>query len=69
MLTTHHPQSPLLTKVIVASVILMQYQHYSIGYNILVEKPMAVTEEDCIRMTRAAMDNNIIMAVGHVMRY
>jgi len=39
------------------------------GYNILVEKPMAVTEEDCIRMTKAVMDNNVIMCVGHVMRY
>lgn len=39
------------------------------GYNILVEKPMAVSEGDCIRMTKAVMDNNVIMAVGHVMRY
>lgn len=39
------------------------------GYNILVEKPMAVSEEDCIRMTKAVIDNNVIMAVGHVMRY
>jgi predicted dehydrogenase len=39
------------------------------GYNLLVEKPMAVSEEDCVRMTKAVMDNNVIMAVGHVMRY
>eukprot|EP01116_Phalansterium_solitarium_P013683 TRINITY_DN31083_c0_g1_i1.p1 TRINITY_DN31083_c0_g1~~TRINITY_DN31083_c0_g1_i1.p1 ORF type:complete len:440 (+),score=128.09 TRINITY_DN31083_c0_g1_i1:87-1406(+) len=39
------------------------------GYHILVEKPMAVSEADCIRMTRAARDNNVILAVGHVMRY
>jgi len=39
------------------------------GYHILVEKPMAVSEQDCIRMTKAVMDNNVIMAVGHVMRY
>jgi len=39
------------------------------GYHILVEKPMAISEADCLRMTKAAIDNNIIMAVGHVMRY
>jgi len=39
------------------------------GYHILVEKPMAVSEDDCIRMTKAVMDNKVIMAVGHVMRY
>jgi len=39
------------------------------GYHILVEKPMAISEEDCGRITRAAQDNNVILAVGHVMRY
>jgi predicted dehydrogenase len=39
------------------------------GYHILVEKPMAVSKEDCVKMTEAALRNNVIMAVGHVMRY
>jgi len=39
------------------------------GYHILVEKPMAISEDDCGRITKAAHDNNIIFAVGHVMRY
>jgi hypothetical protein len=30
---------------------------------------MAVTKEDCIKMTDASLRNNVIMAVGHVMRY
>ena len=38
------------------------------GYHILVEKPMAIKEEDCGRMAKAAQDNNVILAVGHVMR-
>jgi len=39
------------------------------GYHILVEKPLAVKEEDCKRIVKAAKDNNVILAVGHVMRY
>jgi hypothetical protein len=39
------------------------------GYHILVEKPMAISAEDCGRITKAAQDNGIIFAVGHVMRY
>jgi predicted dehydrogenase len=38
-------------------------------YDILQEKPMATNEEDCIKMVRAALDNKIIFAVCHVMRY
>jgi predicted dehydrogenase len=30
---------------------------------------MAVSEEDCIAITKAAKDNKVILAVGHVMRY
>ena len=39
------------------------------GYHILLEKPMAPTEEDCIRITEAAKKNGVILAVCHVMRY
>jgi len=39
------------------------------GYHILLEKPMAINEEDCIAITKACTENNIILAVGHVMRY
>ena len=39
------------------------------GYHILLEKPMAPNETDCKRIVRAAVDNGIILAVGHVMRY
>lgn len=39
------------------------------GYHMLLEKPMAPTEADCRRIIRAVVDNDIIFAVGHVMRY
>jgi len=39
------------------------------GYHILVEKPMAVNEKDCINITKTALDKNVVLAVGHVMRY
>jgi len=39
------------------------------GYHILLEKPMSVTEEECIAITDAVKKNNTIFAVGHVLRY
>jgi predicted dehydrogenase len=39
------------------------------GYHILIEKPMAVTAEDCRKIVKATKENNVILAVGHVMRY
>ncbi|NWF95661.1 MAG: Gfo/Idh/MocA family oxidoreductase [Candidatus Thorarchaeota archaeon] len=39
------------------------------GYHILLEKPMAPTEEECKRIVRAALSNHIIFAVCHVLRY
>ncbi|XP_033095416.1 uncharacterized protein LOC117099999 [Anneissia japonica] len=39
------------------------------GYNVLLEKPMAVTEEDCKAICAACKKNNVILAVGHVLRY
>ncbi|KDO30374.1 hypothetical protein SPRG_05085 [Saprolegnia parasitica CBS 223.65] len=39
-----------------------------LGYHILLEKPMAVTKDDCIRIHAAATRNNVLLAVCHVMR-
>ena len=39
------------------------------GYHILLEKPMAPTAEDCRRIVAAIVENRLIFAVGHVMRY
>ena len=38
-------------------------------FNILLEKPMAVNEEDCKRITKAVEENNVKLAVCHVLRY
>ncbi|XP_056305831.1 uncharacterized protein zgc:154075 [Danio aesculapii] len=39
------------------------------GYHILLEKPMAVTEQDCTEIVEAIIQNGVIFAVGHVLRY
>jgi len=39
------------------------------GYHILLEKPMAVTEEECVAITEAVQRNGTVFAVGHVLRY
>jgi len=39
------------------------------GYAILLEKPMAPDAESCRRIVEAVQANNVIFAVGHVMRY
>ncbi len=39
------------------------------GYHMLLEKPMAPNEADCRRIVAAAVENNIIFAVCHVLRY
>ncbi len=39
------------------------------GYHMLLEKPMATNEGDCRRIVSAAIENKIIFAVCHVMRY
>ncbi|CAG8554875.1 11181_t:CDS:10 [Ambispora leptoticha] len=41
----------------------------NLGYHVLLEKPMAVTLEDCRLITEAAIQNEIIFAVCHVLRY
>jgi len=38
-------------------------------YNLLVEKPMAITQEDCVRIAQAAKKNNVLFCVCHVLRY
>lgn len=40
-----------------------------LGYHILLEKPMAPTEAESIRIVNAAEDNGVMLAVCHVMRY
>ncbi len=40
-----------------------------LGYHILLEKPMATTEEEAQRITAAAQKADVILAVCHVMRY
>lgn len=39
------------------------------GYHILLEKPMALTPADCIRITDACTAAKVMLAVGHVLRY
>jgi len=39
------------------------------GYHVLLEKPMAETEEECRRIAEAAEKNNRILSVCHVLRY
>uniref|UniRef100_A0A0B7AVT1 Gfo/Idh/MocA-like oxidoreductase N-terminal domain-containing protein n=1 Tax=Arion vulgaris TaxID=1028688 RepID=A0A0B7AVT1_9EUPU len=40
-----------------------------LGYNILLEKPMAVTEEDCREIVAVCKESNVRLAVCHVLRY
>ncbi|WP_040455983.1 Gfo/Idh/MocA family protein [Kribbella catacumbae] len=40
-----------------------------LGYHILLEKPMATSEDDAAAIARAAQRNGIILAVCHVLRY
>ncbi|XP_028409428.1 uncharacterized protein LOC114532035 [Dendronephthya gigantea] len=39
------------------------------GYHLLLEKPMAVEEEDCEEIADACERNNVMAAVGHVMSF
>ncbi|XP_068096576.1 putative oxidoreductase YteT isoform X2 [Hyperolius riggenbachi] len=39
------------------------------GYHILLEKPMAVTPEDCHEIVETCKESGVMLAVGHVLRY
>ena len=39
------------------------------GYDLLLEKPMAPTEADCIRIVDAVKKNGVLLAVAHVLLY
>ncbi len=39
------------------------------GYHILLEKPMAPDEKSCRTITKEVLSNDIIFALGHVLRY
>lgn len=39
------------------------------GYHIMLEKPLAPTPEGCRRIIESVKKNNVILAVGHVLRY
>ena len=39
------------------------------GYHILLEKPIAPTAEECVRIVKAVKANEVMLAVGHVLRY
>ncbi|MET9901842.1 Gfo/Idh/MocA family oxidoreductase [Streptomyces sp. NPDC006446] len=41
----------------------------ALGYHILLEKPMALTEDECRRIVDAVEKAGVILAVGHVLRY
>jgi len=39
------------------------------GYNVLLEKPMAHTLEGCFKIVKKVEDTNMILGIGHVLRY
>jgi predicted dehydrogenase len=39
------------------------------GYHLLLEKPMAPTQEDCVEICRAVKRSGVLLAVCHVLRY
>uniref|UniRef100_A0A3P9L406 Zgc:154075 n=1 Tax=Oryzias latipes TaxID=8090 RepID=A0A3P9L406_ORYLA len=39
------------------------------GYHILLEKPLATTAKDCRAIVEACMQSNVMLSVGHVLRY
>ena len=41
----------------------------NLHYHILLEKPMAISIEDCLRIYDSVKNNDIYFAVGHVLRY
>ncbi|MFE9630873.1 Gfo/Idh/MocA family protein [Streptomyces sp. NPDC006463] len=41
----------------------------ALGYHIMLEKPMALTEDECRRIVAAVEAAGVILSVGHVLRY
>lgn len=41
----------------------------ALGYDILLEKPMAPTEAECVEIVRIAEETGVLLAVCHVLRY
>jgi predicted dehydrogenase len=39
------------------------------GYHVLLEKPMALTEDDCLRLIKTSLENGKSLNVCHVLRY
>ena len=39
------------------------------GYHLLLEKPMAVTPEECLNIAKAAEEKGVHVVIGHVLRY
>ena len=39
------------------------------GYHVFLEKPMATTPEDCMRLVRTAEKGGRVLQIGHVLRY
>ncbi|KAM7404477.1 hypothetical protein PAMP_011821 [Pampus punctatissimus] len=39
------------------------------GYHVLLEKPMATTAEDCTAIVEACTQSDVMLSVGHVLRY
>lgn len=39
------------------------------GYDVLLEKPMAVTPDDCVRMVAASEESGRLLMISHVLRY
>ncbi|MEU9106026.1 Gfo/Idh/MocA family oxidoreductase [Streptomyces xanthophaeus] len=41
----------------------------ALGHHIMLEKPMALTEDECRRIVAAVEEAGVILSVGHVLRY
>ncbi len=44
-------------------------QAMKLGYDVLLEKPMAPTREECVTLTKTSKDRGVILQIGHVLRY
>lgn len=50
------------------SQLIMRARALCQGYHILLEKPMATTEEDCLKIYEACVRADVMLAVCHVLR-